>query len=133
MEQMPLIDDCIQYSCTKYGGFEYKEDLKGDLLVNLLEYNNEKLNKVVYEDNAFNAFVTACLKRQLYSKNSRFFYKYKRYDNNKRKITKGITDCLADIEDNYTTRGLNDFNSIGYEYDDNKYEREQQEWKNGLI
>lgn len=73
-----LIKLCCSHQVRKYDTpREFLDDIVQDICIILLEYDNEKLNKIVEEDH-LNAFVTACLVRQLYSTNSQFYRTYRR-------------------------------------------------------
>lgn len=78
MANKKLIDTCISFQVTKYKQFKYLEDIRQEIYLIILEYNNEKLN-AMHRENHINAFVTGVLYRQLYSQTSPFYRKYKKF------------------------------------------------------
>lgn len=77
-QNFELIKLCCSHQVRKYDTPpEFLDDVVQELCVILLEYDNNKLNKIV-EDGHLNAFITACLVRQLYSTNSQFYRTYRR-------------------------------------------------------
>lgn len=82
-----LIRLCCFHQATKYDTpSEFLDDIVQEVSLILLEYDNEKLNKIV-EENHLNAFITACLKRQLYSTNSAFYRTYRRFRENSNPVS----------------------------------------------
>lgn len=78
-----LIDKCIFFQFKKLGESfkqQYKEDLRQDLVMILLNYDNQRLNKIESERH-FNAFITAIIRHQLYSGTSQFYRTYLRFQN----------------------------------------------------
>lgn len=72
-----LVEECI---LTVTGGvwrFEYS-DLKQDILVELLEMNSKKLQKL-YNKNQLKYFLLRIVKNNIQSNTSRFWYRYRRY------------------------------------------------------
>lgn len=88
MNNYALIRTCCRFQVNKYS---IPLDLHNDVLqlvcLVILEYDNEKLNKIV-EENHLNAFVTGILTRQLYSRNSPFYREFRKFQN----ITSSIDD-----------------------------------------
>lgn len=88
MNNYALIRTCCRFQVNKYS---IPLDLHNDVLqlvcLVILEYDNEKLNKIV-EENHLNAFVTGVLTRQLYSRNSPFYREFRKFQN----ITSSIDD-----------------------------------------
>ena len=72
-----LVQQCVMYQTKKYGWLANKDDILQDVCLIILEYDNNKLNKI-HNDNKMNCFVTGILVRQLYSKNSPAYKKYKK-------------------------------------------------------
>lgn len=90
-QNQELINTCIYYQTRKYGEFKFIEDLTQDLNLILLDYDNERLNKIV-NDNRLNAFITGILSRQLFSGTSPYYKRYKKFLNLSNEITQYITD-----------------------------------------
>lgn len=88
-----LMRKCIDYQFMKIDK-TYKEDLFNDLIIEILEYDNAKLNDV-HEHNHFNAFFTRLIQNNIYSKTSWFYRRYKKYDMLSDEITKKEMD-IAD-------------------------------------
>lgn len=88
MNNYALIRTCCRFQVNKYS---IPLDLHNDVLqlvcLVILEYDNDKLNKIV-EENHLNAFVTGILTRQLYSRNSPFYREFRKFQN----ITSSIDD-----------------------------------------
>lgn len=85
---LDLIKQCCSHQVRKYDTPpEFLDDVIQELCVILLEYDNDKLNKIV-EDGHLNAFITACLVRQLYSTNSQFYRTYRRL----RELSSDVTE-----------------------------------------
>lgn len=78
MANLKLINTCISYQVIKYNASHYIEDIKQEIYLIILEYPNDKLN-VIHKDNHINAFVTGILIRQLFSKTSPFYRKYRKF------------------------------------------------------
>ena len=66
---------------------ELYEDIVQDMCLIMLEYDNGKLNKM-QEENHVNAFITACLVRQLHSSNSQVYRTYRRLGDNSWDVSK---------------------------------------------
>lgn len=77
-----LIQLCVSHQMRIYGtpGDLY-DDIVQDICMILLEYDNEKLNKI-QEENHMSAFITGILVRQLYSTNSAVYRTYRRLNDN---------------------------------------------------
>lgn len=78
MANKSLIDTCINFQVSKYKLYQYLDDIKSEIYLIILEYPNDKLN-IIHNDNHINAFVTGILFRQLYSKTSPFYRKYRKF------------------------------------------------------
>ena len=75
-----LLDKCLEMQFSKAGAKkQYIEDLKNDLVVDILQTNNEKLNNVV-QNKHVNAWLTRLIQNNLYSKSSWFWRRYIRPD-----------------------------------------------------
>lgn len=92
-QNQELINKCIYYQTRKYGEFKFIEDLTQDLNLILLEYDNERLNMIV-DENHLNAFITGILSRQLFSSNSPYYKRYKKFLNLSNEITPYISDII---------------------------------------
>lgn len=77
-----LIKLCVSHQMRIYGTpSDLYDDVVQDLCMILLEYDNEKLNKIQNE-NHMSAFLTGILVRQLYSTNSAVYRTYRRLNDN---------------------------------------------------
>lgn len=76
-ESYSLLQQCVNYQARKYGWLKYTNDIIQDMCVIILDYDNEKLNQT-YKDKHLNAFYTGILVRQLNSRNSPAYKKYKK-------------------------------------------------------
>jgi RNA polymerase sigma factor (sigma-70 family) len=85
-----LIKLCCSHQVRKYDTPpEFLDDIVQDTCVTLLEYDNEKLNKIVKEDH-LNAFITGILVRQLYSTNSQTYRIYRRLRELSNEVTEDV-------------------------------------------
>lgn len=73
LENLDLLDTCLKYQTRGY--VRYKEDLRSEIILQILEMDNEKLNKVL-TDNALNAYISKIIFYSLKSKNSPFYKKF---------------------------------------------------------
>lgn len=74
-----LIKTCCQYQLSKYSvPKDLLDDLVQEICLVLLTYDNDKLN-AIFNENHLNAFITGILVRQLYSTNSSFYRKFRRF------------------------------------------------------
>lgn len=90
-QNIELIRTCCSHQVRKYDcPKEFLDDVMQETALTLLEYDNDKLNKI-YDDKKLNAFVTGILVRQLYSTNSQFYRKY-------RKLRELMNDVTEDVE-----------------------------------
>ena len=72
-----LADRCLVYQ-TRYEKDPFlREEITQELWLWLLTYDIEKLSDA-YENKHLNALITRFLQNQLFSKNSDFFYRYRR-------------------------------------------------------
>ena len=86
-QNLELIKTCCSYQVKKYDTpQELLDDVIQELCIILLEYDNEKLNRIV-SNGHLNAFITACLIRQLYSTNSAFYRTYRRFRENSNPVS----------------------------------------------
>lgn len=93
-ENYDLITTCCSHQVRKYDcPREFLDDVIQETALILLEYDNEKLNKIV-EDNHLSAFITGILVRQLYSCNSAFYRTYRRL----REMSSDIKDDIEPAE-----------------------------------
>lgn len=90
-----LIQDCVEFqfnnlyrngSQTDRNKLQFKEDLRQDLVVFLLTYDNEKMNNAHF-NNHMNALITRILQNQLYSNTSKFYCDYLKFDLRTSEIT----------------------------------------------
>lgn len=89
-----LLKKCIDYQFYKAGMTEYKEDLFQDLCIEILEADNTKLNDAYNKH--MNAYITRLIQNNILSVTSRFYKKYKKWDNLK---AGDIIDLKIDVED----------------------------------
>lgn len=88
MNNYALIRTCCRFQVNKYSiPLDLHDDVLQLVCLVILEYDNDKLNKIV-EENHLNAFVTGVLTRQLYSRNSPFYREFRKFQN----ITSSIDD-----------------------------------------
>lgn len=76
-----LIHTCIDCQFAKLkdpGKQQFKEDLYQDIIIELLEYSQEKLNNA-WENNHLNALVTKIIINNIYSCTSKFYKKYLKF------------------------------------------------------
>lgn len=78
LANLKLIDTCISFQASKYNLQQYIDDIKQEIYLIILEYPNDKLNAINTE-NHMNAFVTGILVKQLYSKTSSFYRRYRKF------------------------------------------------------
>lgn len=82
-----LIKTCCFHQAMKYDTpSEFLDDIVQEVSLILLEYDNEKLNKIV-EENHLNAFISGILVKQLYSTNSAFYRTYRRFRENSNPVS----------------------------------------------
>lgn len=81
-ENFELIKLCVSHQMRIYGTpSDLYDDIVQDVCMILLEYDNEKLDKIQSE-NHMSAFITGILVRQLYSTNSAVYRTYRRLTDN---------------------------------------------------
>lgn len=68
------------------GSFPYTEDLVQDLYIELLSKPEDKIIQM-YEKKQLNYFITTMVRNNLYSKNSRYYYNYMRWEQNRSEFT----------------------------------------------
>lgn len=82
-----LIKTCCMHQSLKYDTpGEFLDDIVQEVSLILLEYPNDKLNKIV-EENHLNAFISGVLVKQLYSTNSSFYRTYRRFRENSNPVS----------------------------------------------
>lgn len=90
-----LIKLCCSHQCRIYDTpMEYLPDIIQDLCMILLEYDNEKLEKI-NNDNRLNAFVTGILVRQLFSTNSQTYRTYRRLRELSNEVTEDVEPAMS--------------------------------------
>lgn len=86
-----IIVTCIECQFSKlknnYVIQQFKDDFFNDLIVIILTYPNDKLNKI-HKDNHFNAWLTRIIQNNLISTTSEFYKKYYKYIEHKEQLTK---------------------------------------------
>lgn len=94
-----LIQKCVDYQFKKLakvepGKWQYKDDFYDDLVILLLEYNHDKLLNA-HENGHMNALITRIIQNNIYSKSSKFYATYLKFNN----ITNDLDDLLDDDTD----------------------------------
>ena len=81
-----LVDDCVFFQFRKLLSIpgerwkqQYEEDFYQDLIVILLTYDNDKLNDA-YHNKHMNALITRIIQNNIYSRSSKFYNNYLRFD-----------------------------------------------------
>lgn len=93
-----LINTCCSHQVRKYDcPREFLDDVVQETALTLLEYDNEKLNKI-HDDKKLNAFVTGILVRQLYSTNSQFYRKYRKLRELMNEVTEDVEPAMPKIK-----------------------------------
>lgn len=72
-----LADRCLVYQTRHLKDPFLKEEIRSELWLWLLTYDIDKLSNA-YEENHLNALITRYLQNQLFSKNSEFYYRWRR-------------------------------------------------------
>lgn len=76
LKYQTLIDECITYQLAKSPDtYKYKEDLRQDLYVWFLTYDEAKLHNAI-DNNHLNALITRIIQNWIYSASSPFYKKY---------------------------------------------------------
>lgn len=88
-----LIRKCVDYQFMKQDK-TYKEDFFQDLIIDLLTFDNQKLNDA-HSNNHFNALITKIIKNNVFSKTSWYYRRYRKWD----ALTDEITKKELDIPD----------------------------------
>lgn len=93
-----LISACVMYQFAKVKDEAVKdlrEDFLQDLIVTLGDYDNVKMNDAI-EHNHFNALITAIIIRNIYSKTSPFYTKYRKFSRQADEITKKLEETYGE-------------------------------------
>lgn len=94
-KNLDLIQTCIDCQFAKLkdpGKKQFKDDIRNDIIIELLEYDPEKMNNA-WENKHFNALVTKVIINNIYSTTSRFYNKYLKFDRQ--------TDDIDDYEEQF--------------------------------
>lgn len=78
-----LLDDCIMYQFNKLAKTEpwkiqFSGDLKNDIYIALVEYDNTKLNDA-YGKGHLNALITRIILNNIFSNSSNFYCRYLKF------------------------------------------------------
>lgn len=73
-----LIQKCVDYQFMKIDK-TYKDDFFQDLVLELLEFDNNKLNDA-HDRNHMNALLTRIIQNNVFSNTSWFYRRYKKWD-----------------------------------------------------
>lgn len=85
LSQNKKVEELIS-NITKAPPTDVEEDLAQDIYLALLE-KDDRLIEQLYKDNQLIYFITRMLINNLRSKTSPYYYKYKRWENNKTNLT----------------------------------------------
>lgn len=78
---------------------EFRDDFFQDLYITLLSYPNDHLNRI-HSEGAMNSFLSAVIRRNLWSKTSPYYQKYKKFaDRASSEITEYLEDTTPDDVD----------------------------------
>lgn len=88
---LDLIRQCIDCQFAPIKDKQFKEDFHNDLLIILYEYDNEKLNDAV-NNNHLNALISRIIINNIYSKTSRYYKDYYKFQNKADNIRKIIEE-----------------------------------------
>lgn len=88
-----LLKRCLQCQFAKLKDYTYYEDYAQDLCLTIMEYDNKKLNDA-YNKHP-NAFITRIIQNNIFSVNSPYYMRYKRWDEKKYGVP------LADDDESY--------------------------------
>lgn len=77
-KNLELIRTCVECQFAKLSK-EYMEDFFHDLVIELLEYDNGKLNNAV-AGNHLNALITKFIRNNIYSKTSWYYRRYRKWE-----------------------------------------------------
>lgn len=97
MAQTRMIEHIV--SNIGKGSFNNDDDLCQDLYVELIEKTEKKPNYLVdlYKKKHLNFYVTRLVMNNLYSKNSRYYYKYGKYNQNRSEL-EDVSDGFEEDE-----------------------------------
>lgn len=88
-----LIQKCVDYQFMKQDK-TYKEDFYQDLVLELLTFDNSKLNDA-HENKHMNALITRIIQNNIFSKSSWYYRRYRKWD----LLTDEITEKERQIAD----------------------------------
>lgn len=94
-ENMKLIRTCVECQFSRSSDKEYMEDFYHDLIIILLEYDNDKMNDAV-DNSRLNALITRIIQNNIFSRTSRFWRDYKKFNDKTREINED-DEQIADI------------------------------------
>lgn len=83
---LPLLKECMDYQFTGRDT-TYKDDLMNDIVIELLQYDNDKLNDA-HENKHMNALLTRWIQNNVRSSTSWFYRRYMRWDERTQEITR---------------------------------------------
>lgn len=86
-----LLEKCVECQFSKLAKtepwkYQYKDDFYSDLVIILLEYNHEKLLNA-HENGHMNALITRIIQNNIYSKSSKFYTNYLKFNLQTEEIT----------------------------------------------
>ena len=97
-QNFELISTCVSHQMRKYDTpREFYDDIVQDVCMTLLEYDNNKLNKI-NDENHLNAFVSGILVRQLYSTNSQTYRTYRRLRELSNEVTEDLEPAVSKVK-----------------------------------
>lgn len=113
-DNIEMISTCCSHQVRKYDcPREFYDDVVQEVALTLLEYDNEKLNRIV-DENHLNAFVSGILVHQLYSTNSQFYRTYRRL----RELSNDVDDDMKPAVPKIRTKKEPPVESLPYYLED---------------
>ena len=82
---LPLLQQCMDYQFTNRD-CTYKEDLMNDIVLELLQYDNDKLNDA-HNRKHMNALFTRWIQNNVRSNTSWYYRRYLKWDSRTQEIT----------------------------------------------
>jgi hypothetical protein len=92
---LELVRTCVECQFSGKKDKKYKDDVFQDVCVYLLDYNNDKLNDAC-ANNHLNALITKVIRNQIFSRSSKFWRQYERWEQRTEDISEVIDKENAD-------------------------------------
>lgn len=97
-QNFDLVQTCVSHQMRKYDTpREFYDDAVQEMVLVLLNYDNEKLNKIL-EEKHLNAFITGCLVKFFYSTNSQFYRTYRRLRELSNEVTEDVQPAVSKVK-----------------------------------